>query len=254
MFFETETTLEIAGLPQSATGQSSIFTGINTAKIIGRHLSGFPSPTIEKVIKENNILKVLKNKGFRVEFANVYTKKYIDMLFDTDNNKIRPSTTTVMSMSASLRFKQVFDLNCGRGLYHDITSELLFSRGYEVDIITPEIAARNFYNISKSNNFTLFEHFKCDIIGHSQNMDKAIGELIIIDRFMGELLNIVDLQEFVIVITSDHGNVEDLSIKTHTNNKVPTMIISENRKINILEVKTLLDIFPMLIEILCNDF
>ena len=35
--------LGIEGLPQSATGQTALFTGINAAQLLGRHLFGFPN-------------------------------------------------------------------------------------------------------------------------------------------------------------------------------------------------------------------
>ena len=34
--------LSVAGLPQSATGQAALFTGVNAAKEMGRHIEGFP--------------------------------------------------------------------------------------------------------------------------------------------------------------------------------------------------------------------
>src|ERR1041384_4042800 len=40
----TDARLGIDGLPQSATGQTTMLTGVNAAALIGRHLHGYPSP------------------------------------------------------------------------------------------------------------------------------------------------------------------------------------------------------------------
>jgi len=34
----------------------------------------------------------------------------------------------------------------------------------------------------------------------------------------------VDLSKNLVILTSDHGNLEDLSVKTHTRNPVPTLL------------------------------
>ena len=37
-----DATLGVKGLPQSATGQATLFTGVNAARLLGFHLRGFP--------------------------------------------------------------------------------------------------------------------------------------------------------------------------------------------------------------------
>ena len=38
--------LGVPGLPQSATGQATLFCGRNAAAFMGRHVTGFPGPTL----------------------------------------------------------------------------------------------------------------------------------------------------------------------------------------------------------------
>lgn len=39
----TDACLGVAGIPQSATGQTVLFTGKNAAQMAGRHINGFPT-------------------------------------------------------------------------------------------------------------------------------------------------------------------------------------------------------------------
>ena len=45
--------LSMPGLPQSATGQATMFTGVNAPVFMGRHCEGFPGPSLRKKIEEN---------------------------------------------------------------------------------------------------------------------------------------------------------------------------------------------------------
>lgn len=242
-----DATLGVEGLPQSATGQTAVFTGINAPKVLGRHLSGQPTQTLKDIINNTNLFKELANLGYKVTNANVYRQEYLDMMLDPSNRKYRPSVTSVMSLSAGVKLRTVDDYKQGLGVYHDITGHILLENGYDVDIITPGEAAQRLKNISRDYDLTLFEHFMTDIIGHSMNMEEAIREIQLLDEFLGELIRIIDLKEDIIFITSDHGNIEDMSIKTHTYNKVPVAVIGDMSGLPELKIKSLLDITPYVI-------
>jgi bisphosphoglycerate-independent phosphoglycerate mutase (AlkP superfamily) len=121
--------------------------------------------------------------------------------------------------------------------------------GYDVKTITPGEAAARLYEISRDNDFTLFEHFMTDIIGHTMDMDKAVREIELLDSFLGELAGLVNPDEDIIFITSDHGNIEDISIKTHTMNMVPTVVLGKLPVGAAADVKSLLDIMPMVVDL-----
>lgn len=56
--------LGVEGTPQSATGQTSLYTGINIPALLGEHKGSYPNKTMRKVIKENNILHRLQEKNW----------------------------------------------------------------------------------------------------------------------------------------------------------------------------------------------
>jgi len=64
--------LGVPGLPQSATGQAALFTGINAARLLNKHLSGFPNKALRQLLEKHSIHVKLKNMGKRPAFINVY--------------------------------------------------------------------------------------------------------------------------------------------------------------------------------------
>lgn len=250
---ETDTCLGVSGLPQSATGQTAIFTGVNAAAILGRHMNGQPTITLRNIINRNNLFLELRKRNLTITNVNVYRQEYIDKMLDPKERRYRPSVTSVMTLSAGLSFRTVRDYNEGNGIYHDITGQIIKDSGYDSAVISPREAARRLYNTSRNYNFTLFEHFLTDIIGHKMNMHEAVGEIEILDEFLEEILRLFKAEEEILIITSDHGNIEDISVKTHTLNKVPTIIAGNPAKKVNIKIETLTDIMPAVLELFDNN-
>ncbi len=245
----TETQLGIPGLPQSATGQTAIFTGVNAPEAIGRHLNAQPSQALREIIKNDNLFRMLMRKGFSVTNANAYRQEYLDRMNTPGEKRYKPSVTSVMTMSAGLAFRLIGDYRRGAAVYHDITGQIVADSGYETEVITAQEAARRLYGISREHDFTLFEHFMTDIIGHKMDMEAAVREIELLDAFLAALLDCVDPAEDILVITSDHGNIEDVSIKTHTKNAVPTVIYGKLPPGAQIRIEALTDIAPAVLEI-----
>src|SRR5204862_5607930 len=131
----TDACMGVAGRPQSASGQTTILTGVNAPATIGYHKQGFPNQALLDIIREHSIFLQLKNKGIEsITFANTYTKRFFER---------RPrwiSATTAAVEAAGLRFNVVEDLKAGRAVYHDFTNEMLIESGETVDVRTPELA------------------------------------------------------------------------------------------------------------------
>jgi len=245
----TDASLGVKGLPQSATGQTAIFTGVNAPQVLGRHLSGQPTLTLKKIIIRNNLFKELIRMGFTVTSSNVYREEYLKKMLNPKERRYRPSVTTVMGLSVRLKFRNVQDYIDANGVYHDITGQIIKDSGYSVPLITPQEAAERLYRISRYNDFTLFEHFMTDIIGHKKDMELAVKEIELLDEFLRELIKLVDPEEDILFITSDHGNIEDISVNTHTMNKVPTVILGKLPKKSDIKIGSLVDIMPAVLSI-----
>ena len=49
--------LQVDGIPQSATGQTTLLSGINAQAQIGKHLTGFPNEPLRKILREHSLLR-----------------------------------------------------------------------------------------------------------------------------------------------------------------------------------------------------
>jgi 2,3-bisphosphoglycerate-independent phosphoglycerate mutase len=242
----TDARLGVEGLPQSATGQTTILTGVNAAALIGRHLHGYPSPRLKAALAEHSVYQKLLRRGRAVTFANAYTQSYLD------NLPRFVSATTVAAMAAGVRLRLLEDLVAGRAVSHDFTNHFLIERGFDVEPLTPEEAGANLARVAAEHDFTLYEHFITDRIGHERNRDlsyKLVREHIPrLTRFVRAVLEAADLTRQTVMVTSDHGNIEDHSTRVHTLNPVATLAFGPHREFITARVKSLTDITPAIVE------
>ncbi|HNR66533.1 MAG TPA: alkaline phosphatase family protein [bacterium] len=219
--FGVDATLGVSGLPQSATGQTALLTGINTSQMLGHHLSGFPNARLRGVLQEKSLLKQLQQHGCRAAFLNTFQPPFFD---HNPYDIVRYlSTTTLANLYAGLPFFTLDDLLGRRSIYQDITNEMLQAKGFAVPLFTPEEAGAIVADRAQQYDFVLFEFFQTDRAGHAQDFARAIGELRKLERFLLSLIQRIELEKTLVLITSDHGNIEDLSIKSHTRNPALTL-------------------------------
>lgn len=238
--------LDVPGLPQSATGQTTIYTGRNASQYMGRHCEGFPGPSLRKIITENNIFMELKRKGLRCRFADGYA---IDHYEDLYARRFK-SVTTVMALTQPETISIQDDLLNNQAVSHDITRQFLRERGYDLPIVKPAQAAEHLFQVAKSHDFTLFEYFLSDMAGHSRDIKQASKVLATIDIFLDVLFKLCQAAGMLLIITSDHGNIEDLSVRGHTRNPVPFIAIGPGSEVLKAHIKSLVDITPAIMRIL----
>jgi hypothetical protein len=245
LLVRTDACLGVEGRPQSASGQTTILTGVNAPALLGYHKQGFPNEAMRGIIHEHSIFLQLRRA--RIEpntFANAYTPRF----FQTRPRWV--SATTVAVEAAGMSFRSLEDLQRGEAVYQDFTNQLVILAGFEVEPRTPEQAADVLAALVAAHRFTLYEYFITDRVGHAQDMDAALRVISNLAAFVRAVLERVDLSETTVVLTSDHGNVEDLSIRNHTRNLVPTLAWGARRDEVQRRVRTLADITPTIIEIL----
>lgn len=242
----TDACLGVEGRPQSASGQTTILTGINAPKFLGAHKQGFPNQKLRDVIAENSIFLQLKKLEIEPNlFANAYTQQY----FDTHYKRWKSATTCAVE-AAGMSFRMISDLLGGFAVFHDFTNEFLQERGFDVPNLSPMEAGKNLAKLVESNRFTLYEHFLTDKIGHDQDFDWAERHLPKLAEMIRTVLENINLETTTFILTSDHGNIEDLSIRNHTLNKVPTIIWGRNRHEIATKINDLSDITPAIISLL----
>ena len=241
----TDPRLGVEGRPQSASGQTTILTGVNAPAQLGYHKQGFPNKPLREIIEAHSIFRQLRDAGVGpVTFANAYT----DGFFTERPRWI--SATTAAVEAAGMTFRSIADLKNDQAVFMDYTNRVLIERGVEVVERSEEEAADVLARITAENRFTLYEYFITDKVGHAQDMPKAKEILTSLARFIRELLARLDLKRTTVILTSDHGNIEDLSSRNHTLHLVPTIVWGAERERIAATIKTLADITPAIVALL----
>ena len=241
----TDPRLGIEGRPQSASGQTTILTGVNAPAAVGYHKQGFPNQALLEIIANHSIFRQLVDAGVQpVTFANAYTSRFF-------NERPRwVSATTAAVEAAGLRFRTIDDVKNDNAIFMDYTNRFLIELGLDVTERSEAEAATVLAHIVAENRFTLYEYFITDKVGHAQDMDKARTVLTSLALFIRELLIKLDLERTTVILTSDHGNIEDLSIRNHTLHAVPTIIWGAQRAQVAARIQTLADITPAIVALL----
>lgn len=244
--FPVDATMGVEGLPLSGTGQTSIFCGVNAPKIIGKHFGPYPYSTLVPILKEKNIFREFKLKKMKVEFVNAYPKAFFKYV---NSGRKMLSVTTLSCLQSSVRLNNITDLNRGRALSPDITNQRLNERfDNKTKVIKPELAAKRLIRIASKNHFTCFETFQTDHLGHGRNGEQLENFTKILDSFLYYIITHLT-DNMTLVICSDHGNFEDISVKMHTLNPAIGMTAGKDAEYLAKRIKKLYDIKPAIMEL-----
>ncbi|MBA4249140.1 MAG: 2,3-bisphosphoglycerate-independent phosphoglycerate mutase [Candidatus Puniceispirillum sp.] len=129
--------------------------------------------------------------------------------------------------------------------------------------LMPEMSAEQITNAIidkiKSNNckFILSNYANPDMVGHTGIKDSVITSVLKIDECLKRLVTNAIENNWVMIITADHGNVENLTEDNgqphtaHTTNPVPFMVINYRHPIDFHALpKSLADIAPSVLQMM----
>ncbi len=236
--------LGVEGVPQSATGQGTMFTGVNCAEAMGKHCEGFPGPGLRKIVEKNNIFLELRKRGKKVCFSDAYL---VDSADELASRRFK-SVTTVMALTTPETIRTVDDLVANSAVMQDLTRETIQDRWPDIAVIPPQRAAEHLFAIARENDFTLYEFFQTDVSGHSMDYARACAVLRTYDRFLASLVRFVEAASITLVMTADHGNIENISQRGHTTNPVPFIAFGPKEKFLRERVNSLVDVTPAILE------
>ncbi len=247
VFHGIDATLGVEGLPQSGTGQATLFTGQNAARIAGKHYGPYPPIAAHATITEANLFRqIATQRAFstdRLAFANAYPPPF----FTYAEARNRWTVTTRCCRDAGVRIRTMDDLRAGAALSAELTNRGLVEKlGVDCPIISEEEAARRLVDLTRQHVFTLFEYYLTDKAGHTQDPVRAEEVLRSLDRFVGTLLETADLGRTLLILTSDHGNLEDLATRGHTRHPVPFAALGAGAAA-MASVRSLMDVVPALL-------
>jgi hypothetical protein len=235
--------LGVSGLPQSATGQTALFTGINAARLAGAHVPAFPTPVLRKAISEHSLLKKVSDLGLRATFANAFSDSYWERV---EQGRLRHSASTLATMAGGLTLRTLRDLRRGEAVYWDITHDVMhLVLREDVERVQPEEAGRRLAALSASHDLVLFESFLTDLAGHRRLPWPTEQVLALLDRFLSGLITSLPA-DATLVLTSDHGNVEDSTTRAHTTNPVPLLAVGPGAK-TFRTAQSITDVAPAIV-------
>jgi 2,3-bisphosphoglycerate-independent phosphoglycerate mutase len=244
----TDACLDVPGLPQSATGQTALLSGVNAARQLGGHVSGFATPRLIEILRRESVFVKVQQRGRTAAFANAYGRDFFQL---SDRMRTRiTSVTTAATMTAGLPFLLAENILEGRSLSHDFTNKALNRRGYNLPIFSPECAGKQLALLSQTYDFCLYEYFLTDRVGHLADFQLAFEEVEKLERFLTAVLEHTDLKSTAVVLCSDHGNLEDIAVITHTRNPVPTIVWGTGVRQVVDMIKRLTDVTPAMLNIL----
>lgn len=216
--------LGVAGLPQSATGQAALLTGVNVPAAIGYHYGPKPNPVVAEFVTNGNLFNHLRHAGRHAVFLNAYPPRYFQGI---ESGRRIYSAIPLAAVSAGLKLHTETDLYAGQALSADFTGQ-----GWREHMGFPDApqfslfqAGQEMARLAQQADFSLFEYWLSDFAGHRQDMPQAIALLESFDAMLGGLLAGWDDNQGLVLVTSDHGNLEDLATRHHTLNSVPALVI-----------------------------
>jgi hypothetical protein len=235
---DVDTTFGLPGRPQSASNQTAIFTARPAPSLVGRHVLGYPNEPLRGLIAAHSIVRRVTESGLSATFANAYPAGYLDALglrrrasegVDVTIparflRRLKASASTLAMAAGGVELRTLDDARHDEGLTHDVDGSTAARRQLVVPLRSPQEAAEIFWRLSA--DFTLFEHYLADEAGHEQDLAAAQHALGTFDAFARAVIERrpTDCQ---VLICSDHGNVEDLSTRSHTRNPVAVLSFGE---------------------------
>jgi 2,3-bisphosphoglycerate-independent phosphoglycerate mutase len=215
----------VDGLPQSATGQAMLLTGVNVSREIGYHYGPKPNPEVAAHLKNGTLFSSFVGAGKKAALLNAYPPRYFDGI---DTGKRIYSSIPMAVTNAGLSLFKQEDFYEGRAMPADFTGDgwRTFLGFTDSPVMNPHEAGRKLVSLAMDYDFSLFEYWASDYAGHKQQMDMAVG---LMETFDGVLGGVVEelKDDLLVLVTSDHGNMEDISTRRHTDAHVPALVIGE---------------------------
>jgi hypothetical protein len=240
-----DATLGVEGTPQSGTGQTSLLTGRNAAAEYGRHFGPWVPTGLRDLLAAENLLSRAVAAGARAAFANAYPLASI-----AADPRIfrRPAAPPLAARTAGVLTRDLAELARGEAVASSITNERWReAAGDAVADVSAAEAGRRLARIAAAHEVTLFAHYDTDYAGHRGAMPGAVSALQRVDAFLGGLADALP-DDTLLVVSSDHGNVEDVT-GGHTTNPVPVLAVGPGRHA-LAGISTIAGVAPAMLDVL----
>ncbi|MFT5193537.1 MAG: 2,3-bisphosphoglycerate-independent phosphoglycerate mutase [Cellvibrionaceae bacterium] len=237
----TDACLGVEGRPQSATGQATILTGRNVSAAIGEHYGPKPNQPVRDEIAKGSLFSEMTALGQKSALISPYPQGYFDAI---KSGKRLYSSVPQAAVDANLKLFGSDELMSGDAVSPGFTGELWRTLlGYSnAPLYSYHDAGKKIASLAADYRFSFFEHWPSDRLGHRGSLEEAVVHLEKLDQVYGGLLEAWDDENGLLIITSDHGNIEDKTHRNHTKNPVATIVIGPGHAELASEINDLADI------------
>jgi 2,3-bisphosphoglycerate-independent phosphoglycerate mutase len=262
IFIPTDACLGVDGKPQSGTGQAAIMTGLNVPEMIGRHYGPKPNEEIAAIVRTQGVVRRLTECGYTAAMLNAYPSEFVASIA---RGKRLLSSMQLAMHSAGVPMRDGSDLLKKRALSVDFTGEMWRLHAANNDaattiwrarpnspdtpVMSPVEAGQLTARLALEQDFTFVDCWLTDYIGHRGTLEQGVELLQTIDGVIQGLIEIWDDSEGLILITSDHGNLESIDERGHTRSAVPTVIIGDGRHTFAEDLTSLTHIAPAILRL-----
>ncbi|MBN9542224.1 MAG: 2,3-bisphosphoglycerate-independent phosphoglycerate mutase [Alphaproteobacteria bacterium] len=183
--------------------------------------------TLPQVLADNNL------KQLRIAETEKYA--HVTFFFNGGVEKVLPGEDRVLIPSPKVAtYDEIPEMSA-----YDLTEKL-------VDEIETE-----------KYDFIAVNYANCDMVGHTGNFKASVEAVETIDKCVKDLSEAALKHDYIMLITADHGNVEQMengeqAHTSHTLNPVPLIILTKDKKIGSFGIQDgrLCDVAPTILEIM----
>jgi hypothetical protein len=221
---EVDAVMGVDGTPQFATGQAALVTGRNVSRLVGEHYGPKPNKAVAEVIRQDNLFAQVLNRSGTAALLNGYPPRYFEGI---DSGHRLYSSIPLAATSAGLELMTEEQMQDGMAFAADFTGVGWSAQpGFPpAPIYEAAEAGRKLAEATANYDLAWFDFWPSDFAGHRGQMAEATSLLESLDGVLGGLVEAWQGRPDLVVISSDHGNLEDLSKKGHTTNPVPAILI-----------------------------
>lgn len=242
-----DATLGREGLPQSATGQGALLTGQDTVSAMNGHYGPWPGPTLKRLLAEGNLFTWARAQaGPRgARHANAYPPGFFAAL---QGGRLRLNVPAHAAREAGLDLADLDAYRAGEAVAADLDGAYFAASG-AVPSGGPASgggaafeAGGRLARLAAGSLLTFFDVWTTDRAGHRADVAASVDLTARLDAFLGGLLA-ARPDGVTVVLTSDHGNFEDLRHGRHTRRPVPLLVAGPGARW-FREVRTIREVAP----------
>lgn len=208
-----DASMGMPGLPQSGTGQGALITGRNIARAVGGHSGPFPSAAVQDVMARHSLWRHAADRGLRAALATAYPERLVHRAADGGG---RLSSIARAAVQAGVPLRGPAFAAAGEAVPPFLGRSGRTASGRPI-VADPFSAGRALASVAAAHHLTVYEHFATDVAGHRQDWAAAVDALERLDALIGGVgSGWPATAGDILVLMSDHGNLEDLGTHHHT--------------------------------------